>query len=97
MLLGKTSCPGRQRDTLISLYFTTSTQRVVRRRKHEVSLENKRTAGLGVVLSMQTRERLSGRKVTQLLQEGFSKQDLEVGDTQDPSFWSHDSWKLPLT
>lgn len=42
MLLGKTSCPGRQRDTLISLYFTTSTQRVVRRRKHEVSLENSR-------------------------------------------------------
>lgn len=97
MLLGNTSCPGRHWDTLISLFFMTLTQRVIGKRKHRLSLENKRTAGLGVVLSVQNRERLSGKKVTQLLQEGFSKQDLEMGDSQDPSFWSHDSQKPPLT
>ena len=34
----------------------------------------------------QTRERLSARRVTQPFQDNFSKQDLGVDDTQDPSF-----------
>ena len=39
----------------------------------------------------QTRERSSARRVTQPLQDSFSKEDLGVSDTRDPSFWSSGS------
>ena len=39
----------------------------------------------------QTREGSSVRRVSQPLQDSFSKQDLGVGGTQGPSCWSHGS------